>query len=275
MIKLLAFDLDGTVTFDHENVSTANINALYKAHEQGILTVPSTGRLKKYLLKQILELSFIRYVIGSNGAVVYDLLENKVIYSNFLYAEKIHNILKILEEYGIHYHFYHEGDPCMLRQDPNKVVLKYNMPAQKQVFFNKDFTFYDNLDEFLNSLENGLEKINIPHINPAIYENIKKQLIDVGGVNVVSSVPFNLEINDIKATKGDALNFLSNHLNIKADEIMAIGDSGNDVAMLKYAELSVAMGDGTDEAIKSSKYVTDTCENNGFAKAIDKFILNK
>ena len=76
-------------------------------------------------------------------------------------------------------------------------------------------------------------------------------------------------------TKGNAVQMLAKKLNIKKEEIMCIGDSGNDLSMLNEAGLAVVMGNAEDDIKKYADFITDSNENSGVAMVINKFILNK
>ena len=93
--------------------------------------------------------------------------------------------------------------------------------------------------------------------------------------NFPRSQPYILEAMPLEAHKGSALKKLAERLGINQSEVMAIGDGNNDVEMLEYASISVAMGNSTKLARKAAKYETDTNINNGVAKAIYKYALNK
>ncbi len=94
------------------------------------------------------------------------------------------------------------------------------------------------------------------------YNGIRSQ------VSIYETMPYN-------ADKSLAVKRLAERLGIHREEVMAMGDGNNDVEMLKYAGVSVAMGNSTEDALKAAKFVTDTNEHDGVAKAIDKYILEK
>ncbi|MGL4282527.1 MAG: HAD-IIB family hydrolase [Eubacterium aggregans] len=94
-------------------------------------------------------------------------------------------------------------------------------------------------------------------------------------MTVICAAENNLEINNPTANKGDGLKHLCGRLNISGDEVMAIGDSNNDIEMLKYAGLAVAMGNGGELVKQVSDYVTTTNDDGGVALALDRFILKR
>ena len=98
-------------------------------------------------------------------------------------------------------------------------------------------------------------------------------LVDFEGVNYFKSQPIYLEIVPPNVDKGNTLKYLCESLNITPDEVIAIGDEANDIPMLLYAGLGVAMGNAKDEVKKSANYITLTNDENGVGEVIKKFIL--
>ena len=107
--------------------------------------------------------------------------------------------------------------------------------------------------------ESGLqpEKINLPYLpTPALRQEVWQRLEALGGLVLTSSIPDNIEINAQGADKGSALRALAERLGIPREKVMALGDNGNDVTMLQYAGVSVAMGDGSPEAKAAARFLT-------------------
>ena len=89
---------------------------------------------------------------------------------------------------------------------------------------------------------------------------------------IVKSTPYFCEISNPDAKKSCAVEFLSDYYGIKKDEILTIGDQNNDIELLKSGGIAVAMGNATDELKQHADFVTDTIDNDGFVKAIEKFV---
>ncbi|CEX92611.1 HAD superfamily hydrolase [Streptococcus pneumoniae] len=94
-----------------------------------------------------------------------------------------------------------------------------------------------------------------------------------GQLSVMRSKPFFLEFTEAGVTKGTSLNKLIQKLGIKREEVIAMGDSYNDQAMIEFAGLGVAMGNAPDDIKEIANYVTDTNMNDGVAKVVEKFVL--
>ena len=88
---------------------------------------------------------------------------------------------------------------------------------------------------------------------------------------IVKSTPYFCEVSNSEAKKSCAVNFLQNYWGLKKEEILTIGDQNNDIELLKAGGVSVAMGNATEELKKYADYITDTVDNDGFVKAIEKY----
>ena len=91
---------------------------------------------------------------------------------------------------------------------------------------------------------------------------------------MVRSATFFLEFLNKKVNKGTGLELLASHLGVKQEEVIAMGDAGNDLHMIEYAGMGIAMGNAFKEVKEAANYITDNNENDGVATAIEKFVLS-
>ena len=251
-IKLLAFDLDGTTLVKHSLLPEANRRALLAAAEKGVLLVPATGRMLGFLPENIRELP-VRYAITSNGGAVYDLAAGEPLVENLIPNEKARAVQAILENYDIYIEYYTHGEAITRRDMPKLARTHFGLPESKWGFVDgKNYTLTDSLGGMLR--ESGLcpEKINLPFLE---------------------ATPATMEVNAEAAHKGGALLALAEKLGFGREEIMALGDNGNDVTMLEAAGCSVAMGDGSPEALGAARYTTAPHDQEGLAMAVRRFVL--
>jgi Cof subfamily protein (haloacid dehalogenase superfamily) len=146
-----------------------------------------------------------------------------------------------------------------------------------QEYANKRNIKYEVVENFDNIELKSINKILAIDNNPELIENLQKELSKKysNELYIVRSTPRFCEISDIKATKGDAVRFLSKKWNIKKDEIMACGDQDNDIELLLSAGTKVAMGNASQGLKNIADYVTETVDNDGVVVAIRKFIGDK
>ncbi len=274
-IALVAFDLDGTTLTEHKYLSEGNRKALEEAARRGVILVPASGRMKDFLPPEITGLPGVRYAITANGAGVYDLEEGRTVWESLIPNEKAKEVQALLAEYDLFVEYYHDGRSITRKGDPQRAISHFGMPREKLHFLTKDYEFVKDLSIML--AETGLrpEKINLPYVGPPEHrQEVWRRLDALGGLQLTSSIPDNIEVNVLGADKGHALEALAGQLGIPQEKVMALGDNGNDVAMLQYAGVSVAMEDGSQEAKDAAKFVTVAHTQDGLARALERFVLN-
>lgn len=269
-VKLIMTDLDGTLfKNDHESISERNVNALKKAQEKGIKICIATGRTKSLIFDAVALVPFADYIITSNGAVTYDAKTDEIITSQLLSAEKSKKVFEIINAHSLTHEIYFEGE-CFLDGYSAKLYNYGNISAHYLKVLKDKANVVPNLSEHIG--EKGVEKINIMHVVGDEFQEIKDSFLNIGGIYVTSSIPENLEMNNINANKGYALSALCRILNISENEVMAFGDSGNDCEMLRTAGYSFATANAWDEAKKAAKSVTLSNEDDGVAVQIEKYL---
>ncbi len=272
MVKLMAFDLDGTTLISPHLLPAANRQALLAAAKRGVLLVPATGRMRDYIPKEISQLP-IGYAITSNGGGVYDMKTGQAVVQNLIPHEKALQIQAVLEDYPIYVEYYRDGSAITRRGLPERAKAGMLPPKKWRFLEGKNYTFTEDFRKMLE--ETGLcpEKINLPYIVGEDRVQLWGRLEKLGGLRLTSSVSDNIEINSEAAHKGGALRALADKLGIDLSEVMAIGDNGNDVTMLQAAGYSVAVGDAAPQALAAAKYQTSPHDQNGLAQAVERFIL--
>ena len=269
-VKLIMTDLDGTLfKNDHESISERNVNALKKAQEKGIKICIATGRTKSLIFDAVALVPFADYIITSNGAVTYDAKTDEIITSQLLSAEKSKKVFEIINAHSLTHEIYFEGE-CFLDGYSAKLYNYGNISAHYLKVLKDKANVVPNLSEHIGG--KGVEKINIMHVVGDELQEVKDSFLNIGGIYVTSSIPENLEMNNINANKGYALSALCRILNISENEVMAFGDSGNDCEMLRTAGYSFATANAWDEAKKAAKSVTLSNEDDGVAVQIEKYL---
>lgn len=273
-IKLIAIDMDGTLLQDdHCTVSEKNQSAIKAAIEKGILIVPASGRMYTFLPKMLMEIPGIRYSINSNGAAVYDLEKNKPIYTNFISNATVLKVLQEVPKEKYLFEIYVDGVSYTERYCQEH-LSDYGLPSQFDALIYKKRTVVDDIIAFVKEKNPGVEKINLPYILGDFRTYLWNKLLSFGDLEIVSSIPCNMEVNNKTCSKGDALLHLCKYLNIYPENVMAIGDGGNDIRMLKEAGCPVAMANSEEEVKQAAKFVVSSNMQDGVAEAIRKFALS-
>lgn len=275
-IKLICIDMDGTLLNNDHEVSEKNKEILKKVHSKGINIALTTGRIfisARYYSDLI---GINTPVIASNGAYIKNKYEDKAILEGSLNKEDAIEIYKIVKKYKLNITF-NSWDTLIRETEVPKSHAYYIMNKQlsedKKVKFLITNDIISTINNFSESILKGIvieEKDNKDNLWAAKKE-IKEKFKDK--LHVVSSGNDNFEIMDGSISKGSAVLHLAKIFNIDKEEVMCIGDSENDISMLKVAGLSIAMGNGNDIVKEVADFITDTNNNDGVAKAIEKYVL--
>ena len=278
-IKLIVTDLDGTfLNSNHITIPKENIEAFEKAHKMGVKVAIASGRTKiltDYLVEQ---LPFLDYLVTSNGAVTYDLHTGKVVCSTLMNNSQSVEIFNILKDYNLIYEIYFNGN-CYMNNESYAMFDKEHVSPH----------IHDLLKDFIkpvSSLEalidgQGIEKLNILSLSGEERLEIEEKVNKSCDVAFASSFPIvkgvngNLEMTDKNATKGFAVKGLCDALGLSSENVMCFGDGENDCSMLDFADYSFSMANGTDLVKSTAKFITDTNDNAGVAKAINKYVFGE
>lgn len=269
-IKLIASDLDGTLSQRPNEIGQPEIDALKEASKQGIYVVIATGRTWGMLTQISEQLYKNDFVVISNGAAIYDIEKGSCdVVSEIPYA-KWESIYHQLAESGASFEIYHSGRSLIDR----KYVPKFDnfkIPADILEKIKASMDIRDNLLEHLRG--ESVEKVNIMNIPKDKYKELYETFEKDAELAVTSSFPGNMEVNAAGCGKGKALQHLIDRLGIKNEEVMVFGDADNDIDMLEWAENSFAMANATEAAKKAAKHMTLANTENGVAHAIRKYAL--
>lgn len=287
MIKLIASDMDGTLLNDNHEIDKETAEAIKKAEEVGIIFVISTGREYENV-KYILDKRDIRcQCILSNGAEYRDENGNilDVININENSAKEIIQIFKdnnisarMFTDKGIFTTSTREKalEELTFRTltfDKNLTKEEAKKIAEKENFFTC-LKYVEDVEKFF---EDGIEirKFVAFHEDIELLNKLKRQIGKIGGLAISSSFNDNIEITDINAQKGIILEKVITKMGIDKKDVVILGDSFNDYSMFEIFEESVAMKNAIPEVKKIAKYITDTNDNQGVAKAIYNILNNQ
>lgn len=270
-IRLICMDLDGTaLQKDHKTFSPRLIAALEKAHERGIAIAPVTGRQYGLLPPAVTgHPVWENLVVPCNGAQVRRLGTGELLYRLDISEDALRKVLRLAQDYDL---------PVEFSMDSRLHLTRHSLQLQRLdpgLAFHLD-TILPMCGQIVDSLEPicgmTVEKANLLCIPDAHREEIEQRLREID-VSAVYASRNGMEITHRDANKGNGLRQLCRLLDIPMENVMALGDSGNDEPMLRRAGLGVAMGNAPDFVKAAANAVTDTNLNDGAAKAIEHFVL--
>lgn len=290
MYKLVAIDLDGTLLDPYGQITERSKIAIQNAIDKGTKVVIASGRGVISVRNFANEVGTNEYAICGNGAIVYDFKEESIIYNKFLSKKKVLQLIKICEENSIYYSIYTKNS--IITKSLNYNVLFYHQEnASKPDGKKTNICITEDVYQYvLNRKEEDYTKITICDDNNIIFNSIIRTLravkgidvLDVGhmsrklmklGTEIHSIEYFYTEITNENTDKWNALEFLIQKMGIDKEEVIAIGDNINDKTMIENAGLGVAMANSAPYIQKMADIVTESNNEDGVAKVIEKYIL--
>lgn len=258
--------MDGTLLRKDKTISERTKNAIHKAKEKGVKVVLASGRPIEGLQRYLNELDLLGeedFVVSYNGAIVQNTGTKEVINNITLTGRDLKELYKISLELGVNIHAFSKLG-CI-----TPVLTKYSELEGEINGIDVTVISYDEIDD-----DEPITKIMMveePEILQKAIDALPKEIY--GDYTVVRSAPYFLEFLNPRVDKGEGVKALAEKLNIKREEVICMGDAGNDEHMIKYAGLGVAMENGFEELKAMADYVTTSNENDGVAEIIEKFIL--
>jgi 5-amino-6-(5-phospho-D-ribitylamino)uracil phosphatase len=241
-IKLIALDMDGTLVNHEGEVSPENEKAIQRAKEKGIYVVLSTGRSLRNCRDISDQLGRSSYLITVNGGEIYD-HEYNLVDSTHLDNELVKALWALKEKHDV-----------------------YFWSSTTQGIFNTHNPFDQEIDTY-NWLKFGFD-IQDDEVRKVVMDELMKN----EALEITNSSPTNIEINPAGVNKAAALVKVCERLDLSMEEVMAVGDSMNDIAMIRESGFGVAMGNAQEEVKKAADWVTGINTDHGVAQAIDKVL---
>ena len=265
MIKLIAMDIDNTITSYKNLIPKRNIWAIKKAVSQGVKIVLASGRPEASIIEVARRLGIEKdcYIVSFNGARVRYLPQNRILFNSHLSDECVNLLLQLSKEENIFMHTY---------KDNFVITEKNNFYSRLEA---KLIKFKIKEVKKLTDEINGSDVIKVlllqsPKKLKAASERILSQIQDK--MSASFSAPFLLDVSANGSDKGSALKLIAESLSIEPKDIIAFGDNFNDKTMIEYAGIGVVMGNACDEMKKIGDVVAPPCYFAGFAKVLEKYL---
>lgn len=265
MYKLIAIDIDGTLLKNDKKISEYTKNSIFRTVKKGVKVVLTSGRPIEGIRRYLEELNLVSqqdYVISFNGCIVQNVKTQEIIFKRFLTGRDLKNLYALSKQLGVNIHAFTKQGCIAPKMSEYTIYEGHINEIEVHIV---DFDKIDDNEEVIKVMlidpEEKLEKAM--HLLP---ESVYNEY------TVVRSAPFFLEFLNKEASKGLGIKALGDYLGINQEEIICIGDANNDLDMIQFAGLGVAMGNAFDSVKEVADFVTADNEEDGVALVIKKFI---
>lgn len=290
MYKMIALDLDGTSLNSFGQMTTNTKDVLQKAMGKGTELVIASGRNINSIKPIAKDLKEVKYIIAGNGAIIYDLENTQILCEKSISKNKALEIIKICKQNSIYFSVY--TNRTIITENLKYNVLCYHKEnARKEDYQKTHITLVEDIVEYVKNMQEEVIKIFICDGTESIFKSILKKFYEIKDIDILdvshmtqkiikqgtSEIKIEYYYTEISAenvNKWNAIEYLLEKLKINKEEVMAIGDNMNDKQMIENAGLGISMGNSSPCIKEISDFVTDTNDNEGVAKAIEKFIFN-
>ena len=266
-IKLVAIDLDDTLLNSSLQIAQPCREAIRQVQDLGIMVTLATGRMYRSALPYAQQIKADLPLITYQGALVKNSFSEEVLYYRPVPEELTIEVMEYFQRAQVHFHTYIEDELCL-----------ESMTEEGRAYANMARVEPRMVPDLLAAVR---EKQPLKIM--AITEN-EKALLDMELelkshygklLNITRSKPHYLEVMDRSANKADALQVIAQHFGIDRSEVLAVGDSYNDLAMIEWAGVGVAMGNARDVVKDAADHVTKSNEEAGVAEALHRYVLSQ
>jgi Cof subfamily protein (haloacid dehalogenase superfamily) len=264
-IRMVIADVDGTLVTQEKVLTKRAAEAVLRLHEAGIQFSVTSGRPPRGMAMLIDPLKLTQPLAAFNGGVLIQPDLTTVVDQRFLPAQVPEKVIEAIRSHGLDVWVY--TDTGWFVRDPNAPHVAREQWTVK---------FPPTLVKTFAGLLGRVAKIVGVSDDYDRVAKCEKDVQQAGGTHISAarSQPYYLDVTHPQANKGGVVLAMSKLLNIPAQEIATIGDMPNDVLMFEKSGVSIAMGNASSEVQALATYVTATNEQEGFANAIEEFILN-
>ena len=262
-IRLLLADVDGTLVTQDKVLTDQAVEAVRRLRGAGVLFAITSGRPPRGMEMLVKPLDLQTPIAAFNGGLIVD-PDMTVIERRVLPESLVRPLVDLMRSFGLSVWLYRGTDWFV--PDPNGPHVAREAETVK---------FSPMVMSSLAGLTDEVAKlVGVSDDHDAVMRAAKAVHDRFGDhVTAAPSQPYYLDVTHPQANKGDVAQYLAKRYGISPDEIATIGDMPNDILMFAHSGLSIAMGNADPQVQRAARRITDTNDNNGFAAAVDRFVL--
>ena len=289
MYKLVAVDLDGTMLNSFGDITENTKQVIKEKIKDGKEIIIASGRSIDSIKTIAEEIGSKNFFIAGNGSIIYDIKKDKIIYEKYIPKNKALQIMEMCEENSIFYTVYTKNTIVTSSLQYN-VLYYYKENLKKEENKKTSITIVENICEYVKNMKDeNVMKILVADSTKSIFNSIIKKVRNIKGVEILDvshmsrkiirhgteEIPieyYYTEISMQNVDKWSAIEYLIKKIEIKKEEVIAIGDNMNDKKMIENAGLGIAMKGSMPEVLEAANYVTSSNNEEGVASALQKFL---
>lgn len=267
-VKCIALDLDRTTLNGQGKLSKGNREALEYAIKKDVHVVVASGRSFYTLPKDVLQVSGIEYAITSNGTAIYHIPTEKCIHRYKLDSESIRSILHLSKKEYVTYEAFIDGKAYA---DNTYIDNPKEFGASEEAveYVRNTRHRVENIEQFIYNHIDELDCMDIIIADDKKQQKLMEEIMEkVKEIYMTSSIDHLIEISNENAGKHSGIKYMMELLNLKREEVAAFGDAENDMDMLKFAGIGIAMENACEECKRVADFVTKHHEADGVAYGI-------
>ncbi len=261
-MKYIIADLDGTLVHK-EHISNQTLETIKYLQENNIFFSIATGRHIEAARHIIEQFNIKHPVICSNGGLIYDYQNEKLLYRNQIETDYVQKVIDICSSYTADFLLYTTKRIVSTKHANEHLKAKIGKYNGEIVELNELNQFFDEGIVKILVIEDDLSKLN----------EIKQKLSKLSEISYVQSQPFFIDIGHKGSSKGNALTHLAEILEFDLKDAITIGDQENDISMIEVAGIGVSMGNGTKDLKEKANFITAAFEDDGFSYAIRELLI--
>ncbi len=263
--KVIVSDYDGTLVNDNKEITPKTLKAVNDFVKRGGIFIVCTGRMTTGIDHYLKDYGLECLLASYNGGELVNLNTSEVLYSYPIDTNTCYKVFTLFENLNIMGHCYDKGT-FVSKNGDKRIDFYQKMQGTEPIIVDK-------ISDYIK--ENGVTSVKLlafddKDILDKHYLTVKNEFLNL---EVIRSNDEQIDINVKGVTKGNAIKLIADRLNVKVEDILAVGDAGNDVPMLKIAGFSVAMGNASEEIKNMCDAVTLDNNSDGIAKLIEDYCI--